>query len=313
MEEQPLVTIIAICHNHKPYVVETLDSIRNQTYTNIQCIIINNLKDDGCREVIEAWLEKYQYDALFIQNEQPLSITQNLNLGLKHTKGKYFQGISCDDILRPKKISHQVGIYMTLDQTYACVFGDMVFIDDDSCIIEEHNSFMENLKIRFPKCKSHNFDYTALFSSTNPIPAPTVLIRTEAITEIGGYDEDIEIEDYSMNLELKKNNYKFFFDDQYLTVYYRILEGSLSVVFRKKKYIQVYKLLLEHKDHLNTEDEFYRMKLRKGVLLMPNFPSFLNELFLYYKVTSDNRFIIYIKMIWHYLLGTVKKKNIQRI
>lgn len=308
-----MVTIIAICHNHKKYVVETLDSIRNQTYSNIQCIIINNLKDDGCREVIEAWLEKHQYDALFIQNEEPLSITQNLNLGLKYTKGKYFQGIACDDILRPDKITHQVNIYSSLDQSYACVFGDMTFIDDHSCIIEGHNSFMENLQNRFPECKTDNFDFTILFSSTNPIPAPTVLMKTQAVREIGGYNENIEIEDYSINLELKKNNYKFFFDDQYLPVYYRILEGSLSVIFRKEKYIQIYKLLLEHKDHLNTDDEFYRMKLRRGVLLMPNFPSFLSELFKYNKVTLDNRVIIYIKMFWHYFAGTVKKKNIQRI
>jgi hypothetical protein len=50
-EGKPLVTIIAVCHNHAPYVVETLESIMLQTYANIE-LIINNLKDE-CENIIQ--------------------------------------------------------------------------------------------------------------------------------------------------------------------------------------------------------------------------------------------------------------------
>ena len=293
--------------------VETLDSIRNQTYPNIQCIIINNLKDDGCQEVIENWLKKHQYDALFIQNETPLSITKNLNLGLKYTHGEYFQGISCDDVLHPKKISDQVEVFSRLGDEYACVFGDMKYIDQNSNPIDSLKTFMTNLNERFPQAATPNYNFEQLLSSTNPIPAPAVLISTRAVLEVGMYDVNLDIEDYSMNLELKKHNFKFFFDSNGIVADYRILNDSLSTVFRKEKFHQVYSLLKKHKDHLNTKDAIYVEKLRKGVVLSPNPRIFLKELFAFYKITSHKNVISYLKMIVNFIIGKSKRKTIKRL
>src|SRR6185312_5660911 len=102
IREFPSVSIIAICHKHAAYVIETLDSIRNQTNSNIELIIINNVKDE-CEKIITDWTQKYQVNYLFIQNEQPKTVTKNCNIGLAYCTGKYFQVISCDDVLLPQK------------------------------------------------------------------------------------------------------------------------------------------------------------------------------------------------------------------
>jgi glycosyltransferase involved in cell wall biosynthesis len=52
-EELPLVSIIAACYNHALFVVEALDSIKNQRYPNIQLIITNDASTDKSKECIE--------------------------------------------------------------------------------------------------------------------------------------------------------------------------------------------------------------------------------------------------------------------
>ena len=308
--EKPLVTIIAICHNHAPYVIETLESIRNQTYKNIELIIINNLQDN-CRNIIENWINEFNVQCRFIQNEQPLSIVKNLNLGLSFTNGKYFQGIACDDVLVVEKIKKQVSIFETLQDNYACVFSDMVFVDE-RCNLLNLPSFINQLKKGFCQYMENGFQFKELFSATNPIPAPTVLMKTKIIDAINGYDENIDIEDYSINLKLFQNGYNFFYSD-FVSVKYRVLSDSLSMVFRREKFEQVYGLLIKYKDILHVKNNFYRSKLFKGTLLASNLLTLNKRYLIYLKVTGDYNPITYLRLIYHFLNKTIYKTQIRRI
>src|SRR6185437_10294181 len=182
IKEYPLVSIFAVCHKHALYVIETLDSIHKQTYPNIELIIINNLKDD-CEEIINDWIQKQQVDCLFLQNGKPKTVTQNCNIGLAHCNGKYFQLISCDDVLFPQKIEKQVNLFETLDEKYACVYSDVNYMDENGLI---------NTKETLQEKKQKKWG-TALFPSGNLkyelsllsfIPAPSVLHKTEIIKKL---------------------------------------------------------------------------------------------------------------------------------
>ena len=223
--DYPLVTIIAICHNHKPYVAETLDSIRNQSYPNIQCIIVNNLADDGCKEVIENWLEKHQYDALFIQNETPLSLPKNLNMALKHTKGKYFQAISCDDVLYNNKIESQINLFENSNENVSCVYSDMKLINSQGGTL--------NTTI-FQRYGQDDFDIIQTEEGLKKmlgyrciIPAPSILLKTAVIKNLGGYDVQYDAEDWPLYFKLLRYGYGFKGFKSPL-VKYRILETSLA-------------------------------------------------------------------------------------
>ena len=58
MYNKPLVSIIALCYNHASYLEETLDSIIEQTYPNIQLIILDDCSSDNSVELINAWIKK---------------------------------------------------------------------------------------------------------------------------------------------------------------------------------------------------------------------------------------------------------------
>lgn len=225
LEENPLVSVVAICHNHAAFVVETLDSIKNQTYPNIQLIIINNKKDE-CEPLIKDWIAVNNVKCEFIQNERLLNVSQNCNLGLSRAEGKYFQMISADDVMLPEKIEKQVNLFEnSQDEKLGCVFSNFYKFDENGKYIERNVDLNKKLV-------SDNFKKQLIKSST--ISAPTALLKKEVIDKVGRYDDSVIVEDYYMWLELLRNGYSFAAVNEPL-VRYRVLSNSLyqtrSLVF----------------------------------------------------------------------------------
>ena len=86
MKELPLVSVIIPCYNHEIYIEECIESIFNQTYKNIEVIVIDDLSTDN--SVMEIKKLKDKYDFLFIEHEynQGLSKTYNIRLKAKIIK-----------------------------------------------------------------------------------------------------------------------------------------------------------------------------------------------------------------------------------
>ena len=59
----PLVSIIVVSYNHSGYIKENLDSVKNQTYPNIQLIVADDASPDNSAEVFEQWLKDNNYPA----------------------------------------------------------------------------------------------------------------------------------------------------------------------------------------------------------------------------------------------------------
>ena len=70
MKELPLVSVIAINYNAETYVLETLKSIKQQSYENIQLIIIDDHSTDKSVKLIQQWLQTYQRPYKIILNEK---------------------------------------------------------------------------------------------------------------------------------------------------------------------------------------------------------------------------------------------------
>jgi glycosyltransferase involved in cell wall biosynthesis len=247
MPEKPLVTITAICHNHAPYVIETLESIRNQTYKNIELIIINNLKDN-CRQIIEDWITTNGIKCRFIQNEQPLTISQNFNLALSFTNGKYFQTISCDDILMTSKIEKQVNFFEALDNNYAVVYGDELRINEYGDRIGEETLFQERLR-KYNLATLAKGNLISFFSEVAFLSAPSLLYKTEILRKMNGFDEDFFIEDWPLFLKLSKHGYYFDYIDE-VVVKYRILSSSLSHSRNWHYHLEHLRIYYKYKDVL---------------------------------------------------------------
>ncbi|WP_400077986.1 glycosyltransferase family 2 protein [Winogradskyella sp. R77965] len=116
MIEQPLVSIIIPTYNRAHLIGETLDSILAQTYTNWECIVV----DDGSTDETEVLLAAYETkDKRFKYYERPDNHLSGgngaRNYGLEVSKGEYIQWFDSDDLMLPKKLELEVNALFTND------------------------------------------------------------------------------------------------------------------------------------------------------------------------------------------------------
>lgn len=207
--DNPLVSVIVSCYNHEKYIEECILSIVNQTYKNIELIVI----DDGSSDNSPVLLEKLQKQYGFFLELQPnMGLSKTLNKAIRnYAHGKYLAGSGSDDFLALDRIEKQVR-YMELQPEYAMVCGKAYTVDEDSRIIE-------NFSIIDPvvdPVKSLTFESLI---ERDPIPSSTVLVKKDVWEESGGYNENTVVEDLDLWLKIAYR-YKIGYMDDYF-VYYR--------------------------------------------------------------------------------------------
>lgn len=80
MQDNPLVSVICLSYNHEKYVVAALESVMNQTYSNIELIIADDCSRDNSKRVIESWLKKIPTLGFYLI--QLTMVTQRLSIML---------------------------------------------------------------------------------------------------------------------------------------------------------------------------------------------------------------------------------------
>jgi len=96
-----LVSIIIPCYNQANYLTYSLASVLEQTYTNWECIIVNDGATDNTKEVAKEWCAK---DNRFVYVEkQNGGLSSARNAGINVAKGDYIQFLDADDILVTNK------------------------------------------------------------------------------------------------------------------------------------------------------------------------------------------------------------------
>lgn len=103
--ESPLVTVFIPVFNCEMYIKESLESILNQTYKNLEILIV----DDGSTDNTINIINQYKDDRIkIIKNKKNMGIPYTRNVGLKSAKGKYLAIMDADDISLDSRIMKQV-------------------------------------------------------------------------------------------------------------------------------------------------------------------------------------------------------------
>jgi Glycosyltransferases involved in cell wall biogenesis len=101
--EIPLVSIVVPIYNSASYLPRCLDSILKQTYTNWECILINDGSTDNSSEIAQNYVARDSRFSLYSQENRGLSAARNL--GLDHAKGKWLACVDSDDELLPEYLA----------------------------------------------------------------------------------------------------------------------------------------------------------------------------------------------------------------
>jgi dTDP-4-amino-4,6-dideoxygalactose transaminase/glycosyltransferase involved in cell wall biosynthesis len=218
---EPLVTVIVPCYNHARFVVECLESVRQQTYRNIQLIIMDDCSKDNSVAVIRDWIRAHDIQCLFIAHERNAGLCKTLNEALSHAEGKYIAGIAADDVWLPDKLAHQVAEMERLPKTIGVLYSDAYLIDADGNLLPQR--FIESIRT-FERPPEGNV-FRELIQK-NWIPVHGTLIRRSCYEQVGLYDESLSYEDLDMWLRIARC-YQFAYSSRILAKY-RVLPTSMS-------------------------------------------------------------------------------------
>ncbi|MDR2125618.1 MAG: glycosyltransferase [Prevotellaceae bacterium] len=223
INKYPLVTVIATSYNQEKFLVESLNSIISQTYSNIQLIICDDCSQDNSVTIIDEWIQHNKINCIFLKHTINQGLFCSLNETLTYAKGKYLQFIALDDVLFPNKIENQVALLEQIDDSYAMVYGDMMLINENGDVLynslfshsfgDSFSPLSGDLFIRIVK----DFFYYNQAS----------LIKLEAIKNIQfKFDSKFISEDWHLQLHLAQQ-YKIKGTSD-IVVKYRFLENSLT-------------------------------------------------------------------------------------
>lgn len=256
---EPLVTVFIPCYNHEIYVQQALDSVKNQTYKNIQYFVVDDFSADNSVSVIENWIEKNlkwieEIDFKFIKHSQNLGICKTLNEIISLAKGKYICGCGSDDILLLDKIEKQVAFMEKQPEDVGILYTNINIIDSNGQIIIEslhkRNKYYKNMP------EGWIFD---MLVRRNFIPAVSVLARKSCYDVIGLYDENLYYEDWDFLLRASLK-YKIVYMD-ITSANYRILNNSSYHSFSESFLDSSLKLLRKHIKYNQNAKESFRLHL----------------------------------------------------
>ncbi|AQX83615.1 glycosyltransferase [Elizabethkingia bruuniana] len=195
MNELPLVSIIVISYNQEAYIRENLDSIKSQSYANIELIVADDASEDNSRKIFEQWLTENNYVANRNFHSKNTGVVTILNECIEMATGEYIKIIAADDFLHENAIEKCISELENLGDDYGMIYTDAYTINEKS------------------KIQADIMDCTALYNADsekfydllvlrNRILALSVVMRTSVLVETGVYDDKFIVEDYCRWLKI---------------------------------------------------------------------------------------------------------------
>lgn len=208
-DQTDLISVIIPFYNEKDYFDECINSVLNQSYKNIEIIIINDASDLIYEKKLNYYKSLHPDLIKIAKSEKNQGVSISRNRGIDLAKGKYIAFIDSDDQWFPYKLEYQYKLIKKKKLDY--IHGSYFIID-------------ENKKFKgYLKAKNQNFNN--LMKSCD-IGLSTVMIDAK-ICKKNKFEKISTKEDYILWLKLSKKMY-YLFGDERIVAIYRSKKNSLS-------------------------------------------------------------------------------------
>ncbi len=184
--DNPLVSVVIPVHNGEKYIKESINSCLNQTYTNIEIVVVDDASTDSTVEL----LKEYGNQINVISVEKQNGLGNVINIGIRASKGKYIARMDADDVMYPTRLEKQVE-YLENNSDCVAVGGQIDMIDESGNVTGHREYPLTDRELR---------KNLFLFQ---PFAHPAVTLRKDTLEEIGLYPEDMwKVEDVKLFLIL---------------------------------------------------------------------------------------------------------------
>lgn len=194
------ISIITVCYNSEVTIKETIESVLNQTYKNIEYIIIDGKSKDSTMTIVKEYDKKFSGRLKYI-SEEDNGIYDAMNKGIKLSTGEVIGILNSDDKLAHKDVVKRI-VQEFSETNCDATYSNLVFMDEKS---------MTKIVRKFNAGK-----YSKMFG-WHP-PHPTLYVKKNIYDEIGKFNLKYKIAaDYDFMLRMiKTNNYNLSYIDENL-------------------------------------------------------------------------------------------------
>ena len=211
MVENIKYSIVVPCYNTERTVLETLESIAEQEYSNWEAIIVNDGSPDNLEPLVLSWIKKDNRFKYYKKENGGLASARNF--GIEKSKGSYILPIDSDNKVRPQFLLWADAV-LKLNPDVDIIYGDAQRFGED-------NSYWEVGK--FDKLRLLNGNYIDACA----------IVKKEVFCSLGCYDENMPhqgLEDWELWLRCTQNELKFYYLPK-ITFDYRISNSSMIRTF----------------------------------------------------------------------------------
>ena len=225
-QENPLVSVFIVTYNSQDYIIEALDSVKSQTYQNIELVVSDDCSNDNTIAKVKEWIS--QNNGRFVRTEivkSPVNtgIPANYNRAVKACKGEWLKMMDGDDLILPNCVEDNVKFIKEKPEAEV-VFSDMFIFKDDKERKIIRKKFKERDKSFFRVTIP---EQSRWLLGHNVLPSQTCFIKANLLKQ-NPYEEKYRLlEDYPMWIKLSQKGIAFFYFDK-CTAMYRIVDSVSS-------------------------------------------------------------------------------------
>jgi glycosyltransferase involved in cell wall biosynthesis len=188
----PGVVIVALCHNHAPFLRAALDSIRAQTYPQLEVWLVDDASTDGSPEILREYAAQNPTWHLLLLAAN-VGNCRAFNLAFRQSQGEFIIDFATDDVLLPTRVAQQVAQFQAASAEVGVVYSNCELMDEASRPLGLHHR-PDGAGGLTPRPASGWVFAEVLrryFIST-----PTMMMRRACLNSLGGYDETLTYEDF---------------------------------------------------------------------------------------------------------------------
>ena len=237
---QPLVSVIMAVYNAENYLRQAIDSVLNQTYKNIELLIINDGSTDESIKIVQSINDQR---IRYFENSINVGVVKTRNLGIENARGEYIAIVDSDDLVLPEKFAIQVG-FMEKNHDFGLCATYFNIIDKNDVLLG---------KVKRP---NNDHDAIAHLIVENYICHSSVMFRASLVRQNKYAEEYIYNEDYELIYRISKFSKIKIIPECLIS--YRVHSNNTSVKNREIRFqilLRLYRRILQDLNINFTEDE----------------------------------------------------------
>ena len=219
-DNSPFFSVIMSVYNDEKHLSESISSITNQTFKNIEFIIVDDASTDGSKKIIEK-LSKRDKRIKGYFNENNKGLTKNLNFCLTKALGTWIVRQDSDDISTKDRLQNAYNLIKEKQFDFYSTPAKLIGGEDSKII---------------PKYLTRNFFNVKFLNFKNCLIHGTLIIKNAIIQKIK-YDESYKYsQDFKLYHDLLNRGYKIYYDKHSFTYLLRIHERQTSVIKKHEQF-----------------------------------------------------------------------------